>query len=365
MAVIDMSPMEHLLVYLLNAAESEDPIRRAFEAAGVITIEDLFELTKADLNAMSWTDPPNGGEPHTLTLSQVNKIRAVILWCLAQPTRDDATILTLTSDAFTTYRRESATAIATPANHVHAHTPSTTRTVTMHTPTNRVSPYTRDGKTDNNVDDNPNTRTLEEDFDISMSDGNPGATTTAVNTSPGDTTDLTTTDPAPIEPAAQTLTGTDTTGIALGATDQFSDAADPDPPALIAIPTTRTTDTPLTDRKLKDPPTPTDPLEHVLAFVLKAAGTDDPSREALRVAGVADIDDLAELTKEELLGLAWKNPDGTTQALSLSQANRIRAVASWLQHQDPRDDETLMKLYPGDPHRPPSILDNRSWIPYL
>ncbi len=80
-------PLSHVLVSVLHVDDTDDPFLSAVEAAGIMDIDDLLCMTKADLAALRWgTDLADQLSP-----AQVNLLAAVISWFIDQGT-DDVTI---------------------------------------------------------------------------------------------------------------------------------------------------------------------------------------------------------------------------------------------------------------------------------
>ncbi len=77
------------------------------------------------------------------------------------------------------------------------------------------------------------------------------------------------------------------------------------------------------------PATRTDPLEHILLNVLGATDADDPYRQACAAGGVSNIDDLIDLTKDDLRSLTWIGTDGTSiERLATAKCNTILSIHS-------------------------------------
>ena len=81
------NPLEHVLLSVLKATTSEHPIRRAFYDAGVLSIDDMLDLSKDDLKDISWSE---NGFTKPLSITQVNSILAIGAWFRTEESTDDA-----------------------------------------------------------------------------------------------------------------------------------------------------------------------------------------------------------------------------------------------------------------------------------
>ena len=95
--------------------------------------------------------------------------------------------------------------------------------------------------------------------------------------------------------------------------------------------------------------TRSDPLEHVLVSVLGAGEASHPYRLAMNAAGVHVIDDLMDLSKNDLQSIKWTNPTededtSTPLSLTIAQVNTILSIRGWFQTQDSHDDEVFLSL---------------------
>ena len=111
-------PLEHLLLNVFDAANADHPFCLAVEAAGVVSIEDLLEISKSDWLSLAFSGPTDDEAvlPMTtsLTLSQANRIMSFVSWFGAQEDHTDATVLALTPDTLRDHRR--ALSLAAPPN---------------------------------------------------------------------------------------------------------------------------------------------------------------------------------------------------------------------------------------------------------
>ena len=89
-------PLEHVLLNVLGAANAKHPLHLAMNAAAVVSIDDLMDLTKPDLQSISWVD--DSGNDATLGIAQVNAILSIRSWFQTQTDQDDDVFLTLTKN---------------------------------------------------------------------------------------------------------------------------------------------------------------------------------------------------------------------------------------------------------------------------
>ena len=75
-------PLEHVLLNVLKANAATDPYRLALSAAGVTTIDDLLDLSKSDLQALSYKD--DEGVSHHLPIGKINTILSICSWFQTQ-----------------------------------------------------------------------------------------------------------------------------------------------------------------------------------------------------------------------------------------------------------------------------------------
>ena len=68
-------------------------------------------------------------------------------------------------------------------------------------------------------------------------------------------------------------------------------------------------------------------LDHVLSKVLVSA-KESETRMALETAGVQDILDFLELTKDDLKKISWEI-EGKTYRLGLTNQNKLISIQSW------------------------------------
>ena len=73
---------------------------------GVTTIDDLLDLSKSDLQALSYKD--DEGVSHHLPIGKINTILSIRSWFQTQESTEDAVFLTLTPALLTTHRRSQA-----------------------------------------------------------------------------------------------------------------------------------------------------------------------------------------------------------------------------------------------------------------
>ena len=99
-------PLEHVLLNVLKANAATDPYRLALSAAGVTTIDDLLDLSKSDLQALSYKD--DEGVSHHLPIGKINTILSIRSWFQTQESTEDAVFLTLTPALLTTHCRSQA-----------------------------------------------------------------------------------------------------------------------------------------------------------------------------------------------------------------------------------------------------------------
>ena len=98
--------LEHLLISVLNAGDPNASYRRAFETAGISSIEELLELSKDDWKSLSWKD--SSGDIHHLPLSRVNTLLSIGGWFASQSSTDESIFLSLTPIALADWRRAQA-----------------------------------------------------------------------------------------------------------------------------------------------------------------------------------------------------------------------------------------------------------------
>ena len=95
------------------------------------------------------------------------------------------------------------------------------------------------------------------------------------------------------------------------------------------------------------PPTTrtTDPLQYVLESVLKATEEKDPYRLALTAAGASTIDDLLELTREDLISITWQDSDTQQEgSLPIAKVNVLLSICSWFRSQPDTSDTVFLEL---------------------
>ena len=95
-------PLEHVLLNVLGAADAQHPLRLAMNAAAVASIDDLMDLTKPDLQSISWVD--DSGNDATLGIAQVNAILSIRSWFQTQTNQDDDVFLFLTKNGLCDHR---------------------------------------------------------------------------------------------------------------------------------------------------------------------------------------------------------------------------------------------------------------------
>ena len=103
-------PLEHVLLNVLGAENASHPLRLAMNAAAVASIDDLMDLTKPDLQSISWVD--NDRIQVTLGIAQVNAILSIRSWFQTQTEQDDAVFFDPDQEWSSDHRR--ALAAATP-----------------------------------------------------------------------------------------------------------------------------------------------------------------------------------------------------------------------------------------------------------
>ena len=119
-------PLEHILLNVLKCTSPDHPFRKALDEAGVLTVDDLFDLELADLKDLTYDDD-NGNSKH-LSLAGCKTLLSIRSWFQTQPLPEDAsgddTLLTLTPNTLTLFRRQQAHAAPTSGPAVAATTPT-------------------------------------------------------------------------------------------------------------------------------------------------------------------------------------------------------------------------------------------------
>ena len=124
-------PLEYVLQTVLGDTDEYHPYRQAMEAAGATTIDDLLDLTEAQLSRISWEDGEGGFA--SLPIAKINTILSIQSWYRTQEDNDDAVFLALTADTLKAHRRELA-------KHVPSPTASSSRVATASTASAKLSP---------------------------------------------------------------------------------------------------------------------------------------------------------------------------------------------------------------------------------
>ena len=95
----------------LEATDDDSNIRHAFEQNGISTVEDVLDLPKQDLRALTFTtnetvdDEVVESEPKTLKLVEANRILLVRQWFQAQDDASDSVFDLLDAETLKTFRR--------------------------------------------------------------------------------------------------------------------------------------------------------------------------------------------------------------------------------------------------------------------
>ena len=91
-----IDPLEHVLLNVLGADNANHPFHLAMNAAAVASINNLMNLTKPDLQSITWVD--DSGDDATLGITQINAILSLCSWFQTQTDQDNEVFLTLTKD---------------------------------------------------------------------------------------------------------------------------------------------------------------------------------------------------------------------------------------------------------------------------
>ncbi len=92
-------------------------------------------------------------------------------------------------------------------------------------------------------------------------------------------------------------------------------------------------------------PTCSNILEHLLVSVLNAGDPDAPHRHAFATAGVASIEDLLELSKDDLKSLVW-NTKGKPCWLTIGAVNTVLLIGGWFASQGTTTATVFLNLTP-------------------
>ena len=105
----------------------------------------------------------------------------------------------------------------------------------------------------------------------------------------------------------------------------------------VAIATSTAFDLPLTMSATSGLPTRSNILEHLLVSVLNAGDPQAPYRRAFQTAGATSVEDVLELTKDDLKSLSWRNLSGEICHLPIGAVNTILSIGGWFANQGTTD----------------------------
>ena len=91
-------------------------------------------------------------------------------------------------------------------------------------------------------------------------------------------------------------------------------------------------------------PTRSNIMEHLLVSVLNAGDPQAPYRRAFQTAGATSIEDVLELTKDDLKSLSWKDQSGDICHLTIGAVNTILSIGGWFASQETTDESVFLSL---------------------
>lgn len=94
------------------------------------------------------------------------------------------------------------------------------------------------------------------------------------------------------------------------------------------------------------PATRSNPLDHILKVLNAWDDKKHPYHFAFESAGIATIDDLLSLSKEDLKSITWTDSLNVQKSLSIASINTLLSVASWFSDQDSTEDAVFLTLTP-------------------